>query len=339
MFSHFAPGLGVVIALNSVTIGLETDSVAHAVATQEEHDDRLWYIVELIFCTWRETRNHWETRIVCGNICVDFLANWNLFRNGFVPKKRIQKLWKQGWTEKAPRNSSSFPTRVVLFQRLSPRYHFPVRVVAPFVFPSLALLHESRDPGLERGGFHHRQRLRGGHVDFDPLRRGRHCQGEGLRHLDRKYVEHRNRKFMKVEYVGLTSILIPTSCWKLGFGLEVVAMLRFVRMMRLARLLRLLKLFKDLHTEPCLWWNISPLHGHDVLYHTYITHIYIIDPPSAVKSFTFFRECHSPENRSCGWWSVACYNRSRLWVGFVWWRCSFAMPASGTETPGWQWWH
>jgi hypothetical protein len=42
--------LGVVIALNSVTIGLETDSVAHAVATQEEHDDRLWYIVELIFC-------------------------------------------------------------------------------------------------------------------------------------------------------------------------------------------------------------------------------------------------------------------------------------------------
>ena len=43
-------GLGVVIALNSVTIGLETDSVAHAVATQEEHDDRLWYIVELIFC-------------------------------------------------------------------------------------------------------------------------------------------------------------------------------------------------------------------------------------------------------------------------------------------------
>ena len=38
------------IALNSVTIGLETDSVAHAVATQEEHDDRLWYIVELIFC-------------------------------------------------------------------------------------------------------------------------------------------------------------------------------------------------------------------------------------------------------------------------------------------------
>jgi len=46
----FHQGLGVVIALNSVTIGLETDSVAHAVATQEEHDDRLWYIVELIFC-------------------------------------------------------------------------------------------------------------------------------------------------------------------------------------------------------------------------------------------------------------------------------------------------
>lgn len=43
-------GLGVIIALNSVTIGLETDSVAHAVATQEEHDDRLWYIIELIFC-------------------------------------------------------------------------------------------------------------------------------------------------------------------------------------------------------------------------------------------------------------------------------------------------
>ncbi|CAJ1384291.1 unnamed protein product, partial [Effrenium voratum] len=42
--------LGLVIALNSVTIGLETDSVAHAVATQEAHDDRLWYIVELIFC-------------------------------------------------------------------------------------------------------------------------------------------------------------------------------------------------------------------------------------------------------------------------------------------------
>lgn len=38
------------IALNSVTIGLETDSVAHAVATQEVHDDRLWYIVELTFC-------------------------------------------------------------------------------------------------------------------------------------------------------------------------------------------------------------------------------------------------------------------------------------------------
>eukprot|EP00931_Biecheleriopsis_adriatica_P075001 TRINITY_DN48966_c0_g1_i1.p1 TRINITY_DN48966_c0_g1~~TRINITY_DN48966_c0_g1_i1.p1 ORF type:complete len:617 (+),score=143.13 TRINITY_DN48966_c0_g1_i1:97-1947(+) len=41
---------GAVIALNAMTIGLETDSVAHAVAVGEEHDDRTWYLVELVFC-------------------------------------------------------------------------------------------------------------------------------------------------------------------------------------------------------------------------------------------------------------------------------------------------
>jgi len=40
---------GFVIALNAVTIGLETDSVAHAVALGQDHDGRIWYVIELIF--------------------------------------------------------------------------------------------------------------------------------------------------------------------------------------------------------------------------------------------------------------------------------------------------
>ena len=61
------------------------------------------------------------------------------------------------------------------------RYHFPLRIVAAFVLPSLALFHQPRDPRLERCGFHHCQCVCGGYLDSDPLWSRWYSQGPRLR--------------------------------------------------------------------------------------------------------------------------------------------------------------